>query len=115
MTITAVLVLASLVEGFTEYAFGKVKWAQPYLMYFSLAVGVAAAVAYQIDFFAILGLGLTAQFAWINWVVSGLLIGRGSNYLNDIVSFVGSVASKNTAYAEGVAVNTAIEKEKAGI
>ena len=90
--ISAVLLLAFLVESFTEYLFGQIEKVKPYLKYIALVVGVGAAVAYKID---ILGtFGVVAPFPWIAWIVSGLIMGRGSNFVNDIISALRSAGGK---------------------
>lgn len=82
--IAAILFLATFTEGLTEYIFAGVEAAQPYLKYVALVFGVVLAVAYHIDIPAMLG--LTASFGFVNFVVSGLIIGRGSNYVNDVIT-----------------------------
>ena len=46
-------------------------------------VGIGLAVAYRADALALFG--LVAWAPWIGWVVTGLVIGRGSNYLHDLI------------------------------
>jgi len=87
--IAGILFLATLIEGLITYLFGdsdsaRVLNPRRWLQYVSLGLGVVAAVAYQIDLPGMVG--LTAVYPAINWVVSGIIIGRGSNYLNDLVS-----------------------------
>jgi hypothetical protein len=84
---TELLLFAFLVESFTEYAFGQFLAVKPYLKYIALLLGVVVAVAYKIDIIAGIA-GLTSPIPWIGSVLSGLIIGRGSNYLNDLVSFI---------------------------
>ena len=85
--IAGILLLATLVEGLVTYVFGT-EGSRPWLRFVSLGLGVLAAVAYQIDLLALFG--LASPIAWIGWIVSGLIIGRGSNYLNDIIGRVRS-------------------------
>lgn len=80
----AVLLLATLVEGFTEYLFSDQPKAQPYLKYIALGLGVGVSLAYGVDILA--GLGLVSPVPFVGQVISGLIIGRGSNYVNDFVS-----------------------------
>ena len=77
-------VLATLVEGLTEYVFADVQKVQPYLKYIALVLGVGAAIAYRVDILA--ALGLVSPIPFVGEIVSGLIIGRGSNYVNDIVT-----------------------------
>lgn len=82
--IIGIMFLATLIEGLIEYTVGSAEGEhKPWLKYASLALGVAAAVAYKIDIPAMIG--LTSAFPAANWIVSGIVIGRGANYANDIV------------------------------
>lgn len=90
-----VLFLAFLVESLVEFvlgvAFDKVpvlqghKWV---LQYVALGVGIVLAFAYNLDLVAqmaaVLKLPLSVSVA--GKVLTGMAIGRGSNYINDIWS-----------------------------
>lgn len=81
--------LATFVEGLITYLFGKTAEDQPprpWLKYVSLILGVLLALAYQIDIGT--AVGLVSPFPVVGSVLSGLIIGRGANYLNDIMSFI---------------------------
>ena len=79
--------LATFVEGFVEYFFGGGGHAsKPYLKYIALLLGVGAAIAYQVDLLA--SVGLHSVFPFVDYVISGIIISRGSNFLNDLVKFV---------------------------
>lgn len=83
-----ILLLATLIEGTITYLFGKTSESEsrPWLKYVSLVIGIAACVAYKID---ILGMtGLVSQWVIVGYIVSGLIVGRGANYVNDLVSLV---------------------------
>ena len=83
----SILLLATLVEGFTEYVFSDAADHVGFgigLKYAPLALGVIVAVLYQVDILA--SLGVTSSVPYAGYVVSGLIIGRGSNYVNDIIS-----------------------------
>lgn len=79
----ALLVAAALVEGFVEFAFGKVL-NDPWPGYIALALGVAVCVIWQLDLLAELGMVAIIPFA--GQVATGILVGRGSNYLHDFVA-----------------------------
>lgn len=83
-----IVLLATMVEGLITYLFGESPegTTRPYLRYVSLALGVVAAVAYQVDIPAMVG--LVSPLPFVSYVVSGLVIGRGSNYLNDILGLL---------------------------
>lgn len=89
------LVLATLVEGFTEYIFGtafdKFPKLTPYkwlLMYLSLIVGVVVCFYYAIDLVALIAnnAGASLPNTPVGIVFSGLIVGRGADYINDFVS-----------------------------
>lgn len=87
------LVVAFLCEGVTEYFFeGPVKGLKldvVYLRYVSALVGVALCVAYGIDIFEEL-LDVSAGYGVVGEVLTGLVLGRGANYVHDFYSrFVG--------------------------
>lgn len=81
--VVAILALAAIAEGLTEYIFGE--WVQRWTKYIALAVGVLLAINFQLDLFAMLfGLKSTIPLAGI--VLTGVLLGRGSNFIHDFVS-----------------------------
>ena len=88
--------LAFLVESMTEYVFGTpfdkfpvlapFKWA---LMYISAGVGVAVSFHYQLDLIAFIQLvvgGIEIPVTWVGIALTGLAVGRGSNYVHQFVS-----------------------------
>lgn len=83
------LALAFLTESMVEYLFGqavdhlaleKWRWA---LMYVSALVGVGLAFYYHLDLLALIG---QLEASPVGYLLSGLIIGRGANYLHDFVS-----------------------------
>lgn len=85
--ITGIFLLATIIEGLITYLFGKSEDGaeeRAYLKYVSLVLGIGAAIAYQVDLLAMVGLVSAVPF--VGYIISGLVIGRGSNYLNDIIS-----------------------------
>lgn len=86
---TTYLLFGFLVESLVEYIFSE--WAGKYVKYISLGVGVALAVVYQLDLIAALT-GLSVPYA--GCVFTGLIIGRGANYINDIVDFLRSFTQR---------------------
>ena len=93
--VTLALILATLVEGGIEYIFGTVfdkipvlkdyRWL---LMYVGLLAGVALSFYYAIDLIALAAnlAGATQTTTPVGVVLTGLVIGRGANYLHDFVS-----------------------------
>ena len=93
--------LSFLIESGTEYIFGtpmsKVKKLQPYtwtLMYVSMAAGIGLCFFYRLDLIALLPTWLAeitqerADYTptFVGYILSGLAIGRGSNYLHQVMS-----------------------------
>lgn len=85
--ILGLVLLATFIEGLVTYLFGKdTENVRPWLAYVSLSLGVVAAIAYKIDIPAMAG--LVSPFPYVSYVISGLILGRGANYLNDFLSIV---------------------------
>jgi ABC-type multidrug transport system fused ATPase/permease subunit len=84
------LALAFLAESMTEYVFGqavdhfdvleKFRWS---LIYVALAAGIGLAFAYQVDLLALIGGKMESQ---LGYAMSGLVIGRGANFVHDFIS-----------------------------
>jgi hypothetical protein len=92
--LAVIFLMAFLVESMVEYLFGtpfdKIPALQPYkwlLMYVAAIVGVAGAFIYRIDILYLLGgfVGAAFDVTFFGMVMTGLSIGRGANYLHDIV------------------------------
>ncbi|KKW13383.1 MAG: hypothetical protein UY48_C0001G0004 [Candidatus Gottesmanbacteria bacterium GW2011_GWB1_49_7] len=88
-TIALALALAFLTESMVEYLFGqiidqvnldKLRWL---LTYVAAAVGVGLAFYYQLDLLALIGDSVPSS---VGFLLSGLVIGRGANYLHGFVS-----------------------------
>jgi hydrogenase/urease accessory protein HupE len=87
MSIIGILLLATLIEGTITYIWGESSdTPRPALRYISLALGIVVAVAYKIDIPAIVG--LASEYSVVGYIVSGLIIGRGANYINDIFKLI---------------------------
>jgi hypothetical protein len=93
--------LAFVVESMVEYLFGqlldnvpKLKPLQWLLVYVPLAPGIGLAFFYRIDLVWLMGqqvqatmaVELPIQISWVGMLLSGLAIGRGSNYVHDLAS-----------------------------
>ena len=88
-TIALALALAFLTESMVEYLFGqiidqvnldKLRWL---LTSVAAAVGVGLAFYYQLDLLALIGDSAPSS---VGFLLSGLVIGRGANYLHDFAS-----------------------------
>lgn len=84
--IAGALLLATFTEGLINYLFGENSTSVPrtWIKYIALGFGVAVALLFSVDIFALAG--LTAIHPLVGQVATGLVIGRGSNYVNDFVS-----------------------------
>jgi hypothetical protein len=85
--ILGILLLATFVEGLINYLFGEgTGEGRSWIKYVSLVAGVLVAIAYKVDIFVMAG--LNPVFPAIGYIVTGIVIGRGSNYLNDFVGLL---------------------------
>lgn len=75
------LMLAFLAESFTEYVFGQFVEGG-IIKYVALAVGVVLSVNFQADIFAEY-FGLVSTIPYFGIVLTGMVLGRGANYLHD--------------------------------
>lgn len=80
------LMVSVAVEGVIEYLFAGVVRLKAYIPYISAVFGLLAAIGFGLDLFAILG--ITAAYPVAGTILTGLMVGRGSNYLNDFISAV---------------------------
>jgi hypothetical protein len=96
MEIVTFSVFAIIVEAIVEYTTDPIdsfpSWAKAYA---GLLVGVVLCVVYGVDILATLG--YAAAFPYVGSVLTGLLIGRGSNIANDIIGRIGVVRAPATA------------------
>lgn len=86
MQFLAVIALAVVVEGITEYfklsipALKEKSWIP---LVITLVLGIAGALAFNADVFAILG--VEERVPIIGQVFTGILCARGSNYIYDLI------------------------------
>lgn len=78
------IVLAVLCEALVEW----VKDISPTISEISIklasfAVGVILAVGADANLFNIIGVQF--RFEWVGWILSGIVVSRGSNYVNDLI------------------------------
>ena len=85
--IVGILFLATIVEGFITWIFGtkdEMEPERPWLRYVSLAFGIVVAFAYGLDIPAMAG--MESPYPIVANILSGAIIGRGSNYINDLMA-----------------------------
>lgn len=85
--LTGIFLLALAVEGFVEYfvaqplkQLGKETW---WVRYVALVPGVGMGLAYHADLPGMVG--LTPAWPVISWIVTGVIISRGANYISDLL------------------------------
>jgi hypothetical protein len=96
-TITGILILATLAESLVEYLVRPIvkPWVDGEdprasalrdlgLRYIAAAVGMALSVLYQADLLAIVG--LSSPWPIAGQLLTGLIIGRGANFVHDFAS-----------------------------
>lgn len=101
-TVVGILILAVIVEALVEYFVAPavkpegnkppdpapqpagVDWRSMGLRYSAAAIGVALCIVYRCDLLSMAG--LHSPYPWVGWLVTGLLIGRGANFVNDFAS-----------------------------
>lgn len=78
-----------LVESLVEYFLSE--WIGKWTKYASAAVGVVLSLAYQLDLVEAL---TSLSYPVVGCVLTGLVIGRGANYINDLIDFVRSYSER---------------------
>ena len=79
-SIVGVVALAFLAESLVEYFVAE--WAGRWTKYIAAGVGIAMALNFGLDIFGEL-LGLGSRIPYAGMVLSGLVLGRGANFVND--------------------------------
>lgn len=89
----AIFFLATFIEGTVKYIadplsdLSKARL-RPFKPYITMLLGIGMAFNFRLDILRIFGLTevVYSPLLFINYIITGVVIGRGSNYLNDIVS-----------------------------
>lgn len=79
-----IFAFSTLNESIIEYLFGSVQALRPYLPLLALATAILLTFTYQINIFRII-LGLDSGSPFLDFLLSGFIISRGSNFVNDFV------------------------------
>jgi len=82
--LAVVFVFSTLNESIIEYLFGSIQTLRSYLPLLALASAILLTFTYQINVFSTL-LGIQSNSPFLDFLLSGFLISRGSNFLNDFV------------------------------
>jgi hypothetical protein len=91
-----ILALAVLIEGIIEYLGSPIP--SKFKPYAAAALSVVVCLLYNADLLALLG--YPAAVLFVGAVLTGLVIGRGSNYVNDIISRIGVVSAPATTVTQ---------------
>jgi len=77
-------ILAVFVEGLVEYFVPKKEEGalpREWIKYVSAGLGIMVSVAYEVDILS--SLEVISIYPFVGSIITGIIIGRGSNYLND--------------------------------
>ena len=90
MDAAGVMALAFLSESLTEYLFSDLLSGHRarYLKYIACLVGIGLAMLYQTDMTGPL-LGLSPRWALPGQALTGVLLGRGANFIHDVYARYG--------------------------
>lgn len=80
--LSVAVMFATLNESIIEYMFGSIVKIRPYLPLISLGTAMFLAFSYQINIMHIL-LNVQSSFPPLDFILSGFMISRGSNFVND--------------------------------
>lgn len=79
-----IFAFSTLNESIIEYIFGSVQQLRSYLPLLALATAILLTFTYQINIFRVL-LGVESNNLFLDYFLSGFIISRGSNFVNDFV------------------------------
>ena len=82
--LAVVFAFSTLNESIIEYLFGSIEGLRPYLPLLALTTAVLLTFIYQINIFTSL-LNLQSNSPFLDFLLSGFIISRGSNFVNDFV------------------------------
>ena len=94
--ITGILVLATIAEALVEHLFAPLvdarapddtapdavlDWRALVLRYVSVFIGIVLCIVYRVDLLTYFD--LSSPWPWFGYAITGMLIGRGSNFIHD--------------------------------
>lgn len=82
--VAVVFAFSTLNESIIEYLFGSVAPLRPYLPLLALGSAILLVFVYQINVLSML-LGIQSNSPFLDFLLSGFIISRGSNFVNDFV------------------------------
>lgn len=92
-----IVIFGILIEAIVGYASElsidkKIDWKK----ILALILGVLISIIYKLDFLSILGIKGVGDFLIINFIITGIIISRGSNYIFDIFKMIKNARDKMT-------------------
>ncbi len=81
--VAIVFAFSALNESIIEYMFGSVEYLHPYLPLLSLLIAIFLTFTYQVNIFALI-LGVQSNSPFLDFLLSGFVISRASNFINDL-------------------------------
>lgn len=81
--LAVVFAFSTLNEAIIEYLFGNVSKLSPYIPLLGLFTAILLTFLYQIDIFTLL-LGIQSNSPALDFLLTGFLISRVSNFINDL-------------------------------
>lgn len=90
-----IIIFGTLIEGIVGYVTElfqnkKIDWKK----ILALVIGIALAVVYKLDFLSILGIAGTSELLIVNFIITGIIISRGSNYIFDVFKLIKGAKDK---------------------
>ncbi|MDD3767005.1 MAG: hypothetical protein PHF89_07440 [Eubacteriales bacterium] len=94
MDFTELVFMSVMVEGIVSYiSTFKVGCNCLWKVIASVGIGVLVAINFQIDVFEMVGFSSTIPY--MSKILTGIVIGRGSNYVNDFLKLMGNYFGSN--------------------
>ena len=90
--VAKIVTLAIVNESLTEYLFSDIPVFEKNIKKLAMIVGVLVALLFKADLFPLLG--LTASFPIASQIMTGIIISRGSNIVNDLFGILKNIKDK---------------------
>lgn len=87
LPLAVVLAFSTLNESIIEYTCGGVEKLKPYIPLIALALAILLTFTYQVNIFTLL-FGAESSSPFLDFLLSGFIISRLSNFINDFVQRV---------------------------
>lgn len=84
--VVKIITLATINEALTEYLFSDVPAFERHIKKLSMVIGIIVAVLFKADLFPLIGIESIYPIA--SYVLTGILISRGSNLINTLMELV---------------------------